>query len=41
MFANDKSIDNLEALFKEIKKYTNSTGNDSSVLFLVHAGLHY
>ena len=21
MFANDKSIDNLEALFKEIKKY--------------------
>lgn len=26
MFANDKSIDNLEALFKEVKKYINLQG---------------
>ena len=26
MFANDKSIDNLEALFKEIKKYIELQG---------------
>lgn len=26
MFANDKSIDNLEALFREVKKYINLQG---------------
>ena len=41
MFANDRSIDNLEALFKEVKKYIELQGQYIALIILGAMALYY